>query len=67
MPQTVHRSVKLRKVWETCDFRYLCSGSCQARHFAETGSIDKAGEFCEYEKKGIVEGLIASIDTKVPI
>lgn len=52
---------------KTCDFRYLCSGSCQARHFAETGSIDKAGEFCEYEKKGIVEGLIASIDTKVPI
>lgn len=43
-----------------CDFRYLCGGACQARHFSETGSIDVAGEFCEYEKKGIINGLISS-------
>ncbi len=43
-----------------CDFRYLCGGACQARHFSETGSIDEAGDFCEYEKKGIINGLISS-------
>ena len=43
-----------------CDFKYLCGGACQARHFSETGSIDKAGDFCEYEKKGIINGLITS-------
>lgn len=43
-----------------CDFKYLCGGACQARHFSETGSIDHAGDFCEYEKKGIVNGIISS-------
>lgn len=43
-----------------CDFRYLCGGACQARHFSETGSIDETGEFCEYEKKGIINGIISS-------
>ena len=43
-----------------CNFKLLCGGACQARHFAETGSIDKAGDFCEYEKNAIVDGLIAS-------
>lgn len=45
---------------KNCDFRYLCGGACQARHFSETGSIDKAGDFCEYEKKGIINGIISS-------
>ena len=47
---------------KSCDFKYLCGGACQARHFSETGSIDKAGDFCEYEKKGIIEGLINSCE-----
>ena len=47
---------------KSCDFRYLWGGACQARHFSETGSIDKAGDFCEYEKKGIIEGLINSCE-----
>ncbi|MCR5833531.1 MAG: radical SAM protein [Selenomonadaceae bacterium] len=44
----------------SCDIRLLCGGSCQARHFSETGSIDKAGSFCSYEKKAIINGLIQS-------
>ena len=43
-----------------CDFKYLCGGACQARHFSETGNIDNAGDFCEYEKKGIINGLLSS-------
>ena len=44
----------------SCDFRYLCGGACQARHYSETGSLDKAGDFCEYERLGIVHGIISS-------
>ena len=47
---------------KTCDFRYLCGGACQARHLSETGSISKAGEFCAYEKEGIINGLIESCE-----
>ena len=47
---------------KTYDFKYLCGAACQARHFSETGSIDKAGDFCEYEKRGIIEGLINSCE-----
>lgn len=42
----------------TCDLRYLCGGACQARHFSETGTIDRAGDFCEYEKRGIINGIL---------
>lgn len=45
---------------KSCDFRYLCGAACQARHFSETGSLDQAGNFCEYEKRGIVHGIISS-------
>ncbi len=45
-----------------CDIRLLCGGSCQARHYSETGSIDKAGDFCSYEKRAIIDGLIYSAD-----
>lgn len=51
---TVEENIKCRQ----CDFKYLCGGACQARHFSETGSIHEAGEFCEYEKRGIINGLI---------
>lgn len=43
-----------------CDLKYLCGGTCQARHFSETGSIDVAGDFCEYERAGIIDGLISA-------
>ena len=44
----------------TCDFKLICGGSCQARHFSETSSLDKAGDFCEYEKLSIINGIISS-------
>lgn len=43
-----------------CDLRLLCGGSCQARHYSETGTIDCAGDFCSYERKSIIDGLIKS-------
>ena len=47
-----------------CDLKFLCGGACQARHFSETGSIDVAGNFCEYERQGIIDGLISSANLK---
>lgn len=47
-----------------CDLKFLCGGSCQARHFSETGSLDAAGDFCEYEREAIVDGLISSAELK---
>lgn len=47
-----------------CDFKLLCGGACQARHFSETGSIDIAGNFCEYEKNGIIDGLISAANMR---
>ena len=43
-----------------CDLKLICGGSCQARHFSETESLDKAGNFCEYERLAIIDGLINS-------
>ena len=48
------------KKCNVCDFRLLCGGSCQARHFSEMGTINEAGNFCEYEKNGIIDGIIKS-------
>ena len=28
-----------------CDLKFLCGGACQARHFSETGSLDRVGNF----------------------
>ncbi|MBQ7704689.1 MAG: radical SAM protein [Selenomonadaceae bacterium] len=43
-----------------CDLKLICGGACQARHFSETGSLDIAGDFCKYERNGIIEGLISA-------
>lgn len=43
-----------------CDLKLICGGSCQARHFSETGNISEAGSFCEYERLAIINGLINS-------
>ena len=43
-----------------CDLKLICGGACQARHFSETGNIDIAGDFCEYERTGIIDGLISA-------
>ena len=47
-----------------CDLKFLCGGACQARHFSETGSLDTAGDFCEYEREAIVDGLISAAELK---
>ena len=54
-----HTVDKIEKC-KDCDFRYLCGGACQARHFSETGTIDKSGDFCKYEQCGIVYGIISN-------
>ena len=52
-----HTVEKIAKC-KNCDVRYICGGACQARHESETGSIDEVGEFCSYEKMGIIRGII---------
>ena len=41
-----------------CPISLVCGGGCVARHFYETGHIDRAGEFCEYEQLAILDALI---------
>ena len=57
---TVEQIVRCRD----CDLKFLCGGSCQARHFSEIGSFDTAGNFCEYEREAIIDGLISSAELK---
>lgn len=47
---------------KTCTLKLLCGGACQARHYYENGTIDKAGNFCEYEKQGIIKGLLSNYE-----
>ena len=49
---------------KACDLKYLCGGSCQARHFSEKGSLDVAGDFCEYEREAIIDGLISAAEIR---
>ena len=43
-----------------CDFKLICGGSCQARNFCESGDLDIASGFCEYDRTAIINGLIDS-------
>lgn len=47
---------------KTCTYKLICGGACQARHYYENGTIDKAGNFCEYEKQGIIKGLLSNYE-----
>ena len=57
-----HHTVENISKCKECDFKYLCGGACQARHFSETGSIDETGDFCQYEQKAIINGLIRNCE-----
>ena len=52
-----HTVDKIEKC-KDCFLRLFCGGACQARHYYENNTIEKAGNFCEYEKKGIIDGLL---------
>jgi len=41
-----------------CAIRLICAGGCRARDYHESGSIEVAGEFCEYEKLAFINGLL---------
>ena len=41
-----------------CPIKLVCAGGCRARDYHESGSIDSVGEFCEYEKQAIINGLL---------
>lgn len=43
---------------DKCPISYICGGGCVARNFYETGKIDSAGEFCEYEQLALFDALI---------
>jgi radical SAM protein with 4Fe4S-binding SPASM domain len=51
----------LRKC-STCPIRYVCGGGCRARDFYEVGSIERVGEFCEYEKEAFINGIFDSVE-----
>jgi len=64
MERFKHHTVNEIEGCKTCELKYLCGGACQARHFSETGTIDKAGGFCEYEKRGIINGILRNYELK---
>jgi len=41
-----------------CNIKYICAGACRARAYFEKGDIMQAGDFCDYEKKAIINGII---------
>ena len=41
-----------------CPIRLICAGGCRARDYYESGSIEIVGEFCEYEKLALINGLL---------
>lgn len=64
MERFKYHTVNNIKGCKTCELKYLCGGACQARHYSETGTIDEVGAFCEYEKKGIVNGILDNYEMK---
>ena len=47
----------------SCDFRYMCGGGCRGRAYWDSGSVYKAGNFCDYEINAILDGLFKSCGT----
>jgi len=41
-----------------CGIKYICAGACRARAYFEKGNIMQAGNFCDYEKMAIINGII---------
>lgn len=41
-----------------CAFKYICGGSCRARAYYETGSVDVSGDFCIYEQEAFIDGIL---------
>jgi radical SAM protein with 4Fe4S-binding SPASM domain len=41
----------------SCPIRRLCGGSCRARAYLETGNISVSGQFCDFERRAIIDGI----------
>ena len=41
-----------------CFLKYVCGGACRARAYHECGDISHSGNFCEYEKRAFIDGLL---------
>ena len=52
------QTVENVKGCDTCGVSLLCGGGCVARHYYETGSLQTAGAFCEYEQLAIPDALL---------
>jgi radical SAM protein with 4Fe4S-binding SPASM domain len=48
----------------SCAVRYLCGGACRARDLFETGSEELVGEFCEYERKALINGIFDTVEMR---
>lgn len=52
-----------------CSIRLICAGGCRARDYSESGSIKNVGDFCEYEKLALINGLLdySDFSAKEPV
>ena len=41
-----------------CFLKYVCGGACRARAYHECGNIASSGNFCEYEKRAFIDGIL---------
>jgi radical SAM protein with 4Fe4S-binding SPASM domain len=41
-----------------CPIRLICAGGCRARDYYDLGTVERAGEFCEYEKLAFINGIL---------
>jgi radical SAM protein with 4Fe4S-binding SPASM domain len=46
----------------TCDFRYLCAGGCRGRAYWDSGSVNVAGKFCDYEINALLDGMFRACE-----
>ncbi|MDD7474312.1 MAG: radical SAM protein [Bdellovibrionota bacterium] len=52
-----HTVEKIEKC-KDCFLRLICGGGCQAMNYYDNNTIEKASDFCEYEKNAIIHELL---------
>jgi radical SAM protein with 4Fe4S-binding SPASM domain len=55
-------SVETLEKCQTCPIRLLCAGACRARDYYEVGTINRVGDFCEYERQAFLHGMFDSAE-----
>lgn len=55
-------NVNTRDNCKECPIRLLCGGTCRARALFQSGNLDVADNFCDYEFLAFTEGLLNSVE-----